>query len=1519
MKKNTLKQFEYNRENVIGIAEIKKILQDSAEFEEFVEENKESLQKAYGDHFKAPFKKDLQQKLETLERFQYLQNLESTLEGKIYERIKGMSSGIQENVEKLLENIDFSEISHEEWEVIRYAPEQLIKEGMFDVSKELVDKYEQIVKVEVRQQLKNIQALDSDLDTLDLTDQTVQIRLKEHFSRATSLVGIMKRYGKERTGEQSPTLEDRYMEAHLFDALMKNVREGKNVSQAIEQINDIYDALQSDLDKGQKHHDGLKKMYLDMKDSSQEKLTADFSEFVRDHKPGFSPEESNRLLSSPDIIEGDETMAELVTEALSDIKGYEFEIFLMEFTDIDAEKKTERKKKLEKEQKKTTDKILKWIDQYRYHGAKPAKNIDALPEKTASVTQRQQLRYISENFDNAETGQQLRNDVAGLTSSKETAEMIKKYQDIVKVEMMKKLGKTEQQIEKYLMNQPRANIFIAYRSFKKHQQQSEDLSQVEEQMSPTQVQSIRSEIETLESLSNTLGEDGMLPEESIDAYTAAIRRIFHHAGLPEDYFKKQGKDFFTKETPAYAGEYLSKIPPFEQAQIHYFLKNHPNNIIPQRQVLEKHFKGTVELTAENLDISDPKKVKKFFETFFQEYNSSTGTARPDSQGSSYYRKMATLMTLDHPLTAMRYMTNGDLFMHDGVPLYNHHEVISLGNKPATFKDRSADLMTKLMTAIKSNDVMHMGMLMQTIGKGLISDVDWFPVGTLKSQEKTNTMMKNVQNYRFGAFPNYKTDGDDQLKYESDLTQNHEGINELSTTLAHDKCYKETFIPQEEAQQRARESARNDEIPGGFFTNADSDSSTAGAGAGVQEGDPYHDHLKNTFESEDKILEANVHEFGHTMGRVKTYVPRALGESWEIAKYYPVGLSLNYVDEFSKNTDFIAPMSLFILVQKAWENMTKRTDDWVEMNANLLGSKIFQGTFMEPEFNKNYQDNENARVSFYKDSMGDFGHTQVLERMHNPSEMFEFKAAVEELFETRGYCNIDALLEPQVINNINKFSTLRVPTQFTRDQILGDEEISAHMYGKIEAAIDQMWGDGTFQNLRNKATGSFDSKKNEYKESAKTMTGIEKLQKLGSIWENLGSSAGKKILADMHPAEMYGIIEWEMLEGGQDSWATFGLMQALVIEGYIPANQVRKLQNEHSNDLPSYSIQEPMQAEYSGLADQYRESRGKPFCENPSKNPFLAFYDGACKLKLKGVRQDGKWGFPNTKAKYEASKNDMEEISVTVHELQKARQAQVEHFRKMDNSCIHIFSPSYEWSEIEQGLTTDTNGNMDARPHDIVASYRGVQDRFVAEMNHLDSLPDDGGEEEQLDFDRTCYYAYKMIALACGYTSYLSRSVGRKKDYHLNPDGSIDFKRPYQEDRSKGTTNYQKLILGNTGPQQRMGQSATMLDGSDALGNDLRKDFKEMTGHQFVGSLGVNHSTGKKDSETGRQTYEPMEFDPAEKFKKTIASFLRQVNVIAGKKNLSANITNRNFGLVNLNGHDRMKQMDDFRINVAKLT
>ncbi len=139
MKKNHLQQFEYDREQVLGSAEIKRLLGNEAEYQTFLEENQESLQKAYGASFEADFRKDMELKLQTIERFSYLNSVEGFLRGAISDRIKKMGAGVRDQVEVLLEGNHVIDMTQEEWQIIQGAPTQLVKGGMFNVSSELVD------------------------------------------------------------------------------------------------------------------------------------------------------------------------------------------------------------------------------------------------------------------------------------------------------------------------------------------------------------------------------------------------------------------------------------------------------------------------------------------------------------------------------------------------------------------------------------------------------------------------------------------------------------------------------------------------------------------------------------------------------------------------------------------------------------------------------------------------------------------------------------------------------------------------------------------------------------------------------------------------------------------------------------------------------------------------------------------------------------------------------------------------------------------------------------------------------------------------------------------------------------------------------------------------------------------------------------------------------------------------------------------------------------------------------------
>lgn len=949
--------------------------------------------------------------------------------------------------------------------------------------------------------------------------------------------------------------------------------------------------------------------------------------------------------------------------------------------------------------------------------------------------------------------------------------------------------------------------------------------------------------------------------------------------------------------------------------------------------------------AENLN--SPNGVRTALEALY-------GGFHKVNKGHNQLQKLSKVMTIDHPLTAIRmhygkkqpFAPNGD---------YHLRRIDGKGD-PASFLERGKDLVKKAQEYIERGDYVMLEHLLNgdhQPGQQLYYDAAFFPLKLLKDQKATQAQLFKEE-YKDDKVAYVIDDdripgGNDRKYFEReynrcegpkgsfDRKHDLDELRAVSDSLADEYEFNSIFGDQTLSQAQAVAkfqdalvynadgSVNEDASLAAFEGMQDYVTQKVGQckGLGVPGGTKLPEEKLREIAEDYPRVAARMAQFnnmlaGGVLGTADSTL-RYGGRALQFTAMLPGEL----FSDIWKKIDWYSPQHIWMAIDEMIDKISALTDFRVRIGAYNLLQNVFQGTLVGNEFAKLYQGEEDRRVGEFKDAFGDFGNADVIDKIYTASDQFELKAALLEGLENRGIITLEDMLDNRFFRQLNQYTkNCTIDTTHSEEDMIADEDLQFRMIDQLREAMDDIWGDGTWQSWRSAAAGKYESKRKESWDNFSGNSGREKGRYYSMYWEQLKTSEGIEALKKMHPGELVGNIEQDLEQGDNDSGVNFAIMQAMISMGIVKLDHVRRLQTAHTNDLPIHTLLEPKQAEACGLSEHIRRALqdGEKLDDG---NPIVDFYQGMKTLPLQGIRVSGKWKFPNTEqdaAKAKAA-GKLEDIEVTVHQLQAWREAQPRFHREMDNSCIGIFTPCYEWSQIENALDPNTQGNITARPHDIVAAYRGIHYEFGA---YMDAMAKPERMKDPLTFKRTVWMAYKALCKTHAYGAFMSRQKGRDNDYNTNSfDGSPNFRSQHKEESARsGTTNFEKLILeGATGPHQRMGQSSGHLDSIESLSPELRRDFKMMAGYQHVKSLGVNPETGKAD----RSAYIPYNkdsFDPSMLWKKAMGSFMDHVKRLAAQHSWGAEVIGTlnasAMGDMNMDNDERQKKLNSWVLTEAKL-
>ncbi len=997
-----------------------------------------------------------------------------------------------------------------------------------------------------------------------------------------------------------------------------------------------------------------------------------------------------------------------------------------------------------------------------------------------------------------------------------------------------------------------------------------------------------------------------------------------------------------------------KMPPEEQKKW--------DSLSKQKKNVQRFGKSlSLVPNLDDIDFQTPggqKKVKDALEALYSEVETFKAPKHE-------IEKMSSVMSIGHELTMIRFHPRDKVpFEYKGQ--YQFLDVegkpFSFSGKPATFLQRSQELLLRAKTALMNGNFVELQALFSggMIADRLFKDALFFPVKTLRNpgeflvdkdkdiEGKTTFIRpskKISEQFHDQYFKKYiQAKGESPDKIEQELEQqgqkyrDHDVLKRISsldedkefcTAIGLNRTARETTIVEFVDQYHFQPDGTIVDPEGKPVTNekmeaelkslrelVKKDDITLAAHGGGKAAKAF-DVSKERIEMLKKdypLVAARVAQFnneflGWTAGGIETVARMGMNDIRALPS-----ATKEFLGGYIRSINWLSPMHIWIGIWQIIEHVEKMVDEKTKYTTYLWLEHTFEGTILGSEFKKLAESQEHHRVDEFKQAMHHYGHDAVIDKLYHARDIFEFKAALSEGFEERGIITLEDLLKKDFIKALNAFHLkgYKIPdSKYTDEEMQEVRKSKLEMLRHIEESLDLMWGKGTFQKWKSAGESKFESKKKESSDAMSTYTGAEKKDIYNDWFKQLRTHDGIAELKRKHPGEYVGMIEQDMLEGKQDSGVTFGIMQAMICAGVIRLQHVIHLQYKHANDLPIHALLEPKQAELCGLKAFFNECMAEGEELNGGKK-WHDFHQGIRAIRVRGRVDNGKWKFAKSKedfVQWRDKDKTLQSAYVTIHQFQQTRQTQEKDYKTMDNSSIGIFIPSYNFPEVMKAYHCNTAGNIEARPHDVVAGYRGFHHVFAAHMEVLgntEKFPTlgDDPEENKRNFLRSVWHAYHALAKTCGFAMLLNRYKGKDKNgmgdfKHNSFDPSPKFGDLNDHDfRGDGKSKFEELILTNQGDAQRMLESQAQFDkiNLDKDGNEienrvmtakLRTEFKRMAGFQFMSGGGINDRDGKQGGKP--DVFDMNKYDPQRAFVKTIDAFMENVRLLARRRNLEAQV------------------------------
>ncbi len=237
-------------------------------------------------------------------------------------------------------------------------------------------------------------------------------------------------------------------------------------------------------------------------------------------------------------------------------------------------------------------------------------------------------------------------------------------------------------------------------------------------------------------------------------------------------------------------------------------------------------------------------------------------------------------------------------------------------------------------------------------------------------------------------------------------------------------------------------------------------------------------------------------FQDLVDKVAPYVPK---------KENPVG----YLQEVWSQTTFLSMMDLYNMGKEIVEFIKRKHNRKSKSRFSKVGNNLPLG--LGSEMDRINQQAENEEVNQYKEAMDQWGVWQIMEKLHSTHDRDQAKACFFVLTE-KGELRWDDM---RMWNTLN-----RMTSNYTNDgaklfiKLTSEPQINPETGEKVsgedltKAAIDSLWGEGTWADWFSKNINAYNSNKSAYEHKGKQLEADPKgsgglqgeLQRLLNAWK-----------------------------------------------------------------------------------------------------------------------------------------------------------------------------------------------------------------------------------------------------------------------------------------------------------------------------------------------------------------------------------------------------------------------------------
>lgn len=1522
-----LGKIEKSLKKSFSASEIQSLLQKDQQektpkkFDEFFEEYARVISRHFpSENPKEDFKKALMQRLQKVKDFIYFKELEESLSTKVDRRIRRTVSSVRGSLEDALGRFKIGKNLEEKIRDIRNMSTQDILEGKVKIDELTMIEYIALVQKELKRQILEIQKLDTpdmepgpeNRDVFEKSINLIQFLVSQaHLPDTTKRYVSAALYRKLRSKDGWKYIRNLYQERYLFD---------EDSEQARAAIQTLIQNTEKVTREGREEH-----------------IFEILRQYVTDID--LSPEELESMRQFGLRQQGDITYEQLIAGRIEEIERAQVEIELERMMPEPNQKNIELCQNIIAREAQS---LHQGIESFREEKYTIEYFVEQLPLETADEFLKSQLVRAGHFLKNhlGIPRQSIRLQLSNLQTEEDVRQFLEDQEKKVERYLQEECTPpfSGEDLEMLRKNDPVFNLFDVVTQQEKytniiHAKQKTELDRPSEYLEGENLSRAEEALKIMQEIA--LRQFPETEKEVFEKAEKALEEIFKHSTYKVREWKMSKKLKLTPEDiendEMEEVELPQRLPPHLQtryAAVQQLKSNIDRFGNTRKEILKIH------------NFNDESQLRVGLSAFYTDFFEVKGEEPQQA------KKLTKVMTLDHPITSIRFNAANQRPFDDKRGIYDFHK---LQNKPATYRQRAAALMQEVQQMLQAGDYTSMYRLFETGGKAdrLYLDSIFFPTSAItnkanresilydtlssgnESGEKVQVLSSKIPKTYRDTFKEFEDPESEDCAKVIKTAEEDKELQGLPDTLAHDESFLDEFenVPLRDGLELHEDGSVSlnqegfDQLPSEMRADLEAlhpevFERVGGEVRGV--GLTSREDLRIPAETLKKLAE----KYPLIAGRAAQFNSLAKGTALAGVEYagraaadvvrLPFQTAASFGRVYWKNLRFYSAMSIYVGITEFYEHIANLADFRVKFKAYTLLKDTFAGTIIGSEFAKLQQAKENERVGDFGGAFAQYGNEDIIDKLYNARDRFELKAVLIEGFENRGLFTIEDILKNDFFNIVNKYHpSYVIPLKYSDEEILRDPDKKSEMTNHVREALDKFWGGGSWIGWRSAGASKYESKREEAKKQFSNNTGSEKMKVYRQYWEWLKTGDGHAQLRNIAPAELVGNIENDMLTCNNDSGETYAIFQALISLGFIKLEHVIRFQDAHGNDMPSYVFQEPEQAELSGLTDHIKKALAEGVPYDMSKNPVMQFYQGKKALELKGVRDEGKWRFPKSKKQFEEEEKEGKILTtaLTVHQLQKGREPQPKGLHDADNGFAGIFIPAYEMQQIEQAYRPDAQGNIDVRPHDAVAAYRGIHEEFAAYMASLNNpVRNEDGTVNVDGFKRSIWQAYVAICKTSAFASYFSQHQSKKYDYNINtlgdPSPNLDYKLTQRRGPS-GTSNFERLIIKNTGRTQRMSESSKTLDALD-ITPELREKFKRMAGYQFVQSLGV----GPEGKEGGHAVpYKPDSYHPAEHFAGVIKAFQEDVLAKAEKA-----FHNDQLGLNEIRESLERSKIADFSVN-----